>query len=101
MDEFWSIFWFTKVLRSIIWVLGMLWPIRLIPKPLKSIGQIWLNGLGIRLEILLSLKQVKSLLVLMWSKICSLVYSIWSSLQSVLYRDYTIVTRLSFLTYTP
>jgi hypothetical protein len=54
----------------------MLWPVRLIPKLLGSIGRIWLNGLGIRLEILLSLKEVKSLLVLIWSKIYSLVYSV-------------------------
>src|SRR6266702_4890420 len=101
MGVIWSLFWFTRVLRSVTWVLGVIWPVRSILKPLGSIGRIWLNGLGIRLEILLSLKQAKSPLVLMWSKICSLVYSVWSSLQSVLYRDYTIVTRLSFLTYTP
>src|SRR6266704_5159124 len=101
MGVIWSIFWFTGVLQSVTWVLGIIWPVRLILKPFGSIGRIWLNGLSIRLEILLSLKQVKSLLVLMWSKIYSLVYSVWSSLQSVSYRDCAIVTYLSFLTYIP
>src|SRR6266571_1016787 len=101
MGVIWFIFWFTRVLWSMTWVLGIIWPVRLILKPLGSIGRIWLNGSGIRLEILLSLKQVKSPLVLMWSKIYSLVYSVWSSSQSVLYKDHAIVTHLSFSTYTP
>ena len=64
MGVIWSVFWFTGVLWSVTWVLGVIWPVRSILKPLRSVGQIWLNGLGIRLEILLSLKQAKSLLVL-------------------------------------
>ena len=96
-----SVFWFTGVLQSITWVLGILQPIKLILKPLQFIGRIQLNGLGIRLKILLSLKQVKSPLVLIQSKIYSLVYFIWLSLYRVLYRDHTIVTYLSFLIYTP
>ena len=79
----------------------MLWSVRLILKPLQSIGQIWLNGLSIRLEILLSLKEVKSLPVLIWSRISSLVHSVWSFLCIVLYKDSAIVTYLSLLTYTP
>ena len=43
----------------------MLWPVRLIPKALRSVGQIWLSGLGIRLAILLSLEEVESLLVVL------------------------------------
>ena len=73
----------------------------LVLKPLRSVGRIWLNGLSIRPEILLSLNKAKSLLNLIWSKICSLVHSVGSSLYSVLYKDRAIVTRLSFLTYTP
>jgi len=52
--------------------------------------------------MLLSLGEVKSLLVaLTWSRISSLVHSVWSSSRSILYKDRIIVTRLSFLTYTP
>ena len=66
------------------------------------IGQVWLSGLGIRLVIILSLGQVKSSLVVLYSsRSSSLVYSIWSSLYIILYRDYIIVTRLFLLTYTP
>ena len=58
--------------------------------------------LGIRLAILLSLGEVKSLfLVLTQSRISSLVHSVWSSLYIVLYKDRAIVTYLSLLTYTP
>ena len=74
----------------------------LILKPLRFIGQIQLNGLGIRLAIILSLGQAKSFLVVLYSsRSSSLVYSIWSSLYIILYRDYIIVTRLFLLTYTP
>ena len=80
----------------------MLWPVILILKPLGSVGRIWLNGLGIRPAILLSLEEAKSLpVVLIWSRISSLVHSVWFSSRSVLYRDRAIVTRLSFLTHTP
>src|SRR6266568_2508781 len=102
MGVIWSVFWFTGVLRSITWVLGVLWPVRSILKALGSIGRIWLSRSGIRLVILLSLEEAKSLLVsLTWSRISSLVYSIWSSLYNILYRDCAIITRLSFLTYIP
>ena len=97
-----SIIWVTGVLQSVTWVLGILWPVRLIPKLLRFVGQIWLSMLGIRLAILLSLEEVRSLLVsLAWSRIYSLVHSIRSSLYNMLYRDRVIVTYFSFLTYTP
>src|SRR3984957_13594132 len=81
--------------------LGMLWAVRLILRLLGSIGRIWLSILGIRPEILLSLKEAKSPLVLMWSKICSLVHSVWSyivqrlynSNSPVLFNPYTLVTQ--------
>jgi len=41
----------------------MLWPVRLILKSLRFIGQIWLSRLGIRLAILLSLGEVERLFV--------------------------------------
>jgi len=63
MGVIWSVFWFIEVLWSITWVLGVLWPIKLILKALRSIGRIWLSMLGIRLAILLSLKEAESLLV--------------------------------------
>jgi len=65
------------VLRSVTWVLGMLWPVRLIPKLLRFIGRIWLSRLGIRLAMLLSLGEAERLFVaLTWSRIFSLVYSV-------------------------
>jgi len=39
-EGFWSVFWFIGVLRSVTWVLGVLWPARLIPKSLGFVGQI-------------------------------------------------------------
>jgi len=68
--------------------------------PLGNGRFIYIKG-PIRLEILLSLNEAKNLLVLIWSRISSLVYSVWLSLYSISYKDYIIVTRLSFLTYTP
>ena len=66
------------------------------------IGRIQLSRLGIRLVIILSLGQVKSSLVVLYSsRSSSLVYSIQSSLYIILYRDYIIVTYLFLLTYTP
>ena len=65
-------------------------------------GRIWLNRSGIRLALTLSLGQAKSSLVMLYlSKSSSLVYSVWFSLCIVLYRDYTTVTCLFLLTYTP
>ena len=82
--------------------LGILQSVRLILRLLRSIGRIQLSILGIRLVILLSLGEVKSLLVaLTQSKISSLVYSVWSSSHSILYRARVIVTYLSLLTYIP
>ena len=65
-------------------------------------GRIQLSGLGIRPAIIFSLEEVKSSLV-SWnqSRISSLVHFIQSFLCIVLYKDYTIVTRLFLLTYTP
>ena len=83
-------------------LIDVLWPIRLIPKSLGFIRQIWLSMSGIRLVILLSLGETKNLLMaLTWSKISSIVYSVWSFLHSILYKDYTIIAHLSILTYTP
>ena len=66
------------------------------------IGRVWLSRLGIRLAIILSLGQVKSSLVVLYSsRSFFLVYSVQSSLYLILYRDYIIVTRLFLLTYTP
>jgi len=61
-------------------------------------GFVYIEG-PIRLEILLSLKEAKNPLVLMWSRTSSLVYSVWSSSYSVSYKDCAMVTCL--LTYTP
>ena len=61
-------------------------------------GFVYIEG-PIKLEILLSLNEVKNPLVLMWFRISFSVYSIWSFLYSILYKDYIIVTCL--LTYTP
>jgi hypothetical protein len=47
-------------------------------------SRIWLNGLSIILESLLSLKEAKSLLPLMCSRMSSLLYSIRSSFYKIL-----------------
>jgi len=63
MEGFWSVFWFIGVLRSVTWVLGVLWPVRLIPKSLGFIGRIWLSRLGIRPAMLLSLGEAERLFI--------------------------------------
>ena len=99
---FQSVFWFTGVLRSVTQVLGMLWPVRLIPKLLRFIERIWLSRLSIRPVILLSLGEAERLfMALTQFRIFSLVYSIWSSSYIMLYKDRATVTCLSFLTHTP
>ena len=71
-------------------------------RSLGFIGRIQLSILGIRLAILLSLGEVKSLfLALTQSRISSLVYSIQSSLCIVLYKDCIIMTYLFLSTHTP
>jgi hypothetical protein len=72
------------VLRSITWGSGVLWPMRLIPRLLWSIAWICLSRSGIRLAILLSLKELKGPLSLICSWISSLFYSIRSSSYSIL-----------------
>ena len=61
--------------------------------PSSNGGFVYSEG-PIRPEILLSLKEAKNLLVLMWSRISSLVHSVWSSLYSVSYKDRIMVTCL-------
>ena len=100
MRGFQSVFRVLKVLRSVTRGSGMLWPMRSILKPPQSIAWICLSGLGIRLAILLSLKELKGLLSLIYSQISSLLYSIRSSSYSILQRDYVIVIYLSLTVYT-
>jgi hypothetical protein len=55
------------VLRSVTWGSGVLWPVRLIPRLPWSIAWICLSGSGIRPAILLSLKELKGPLSLIYS----------------------------------
>ena len=65
-------------------------------------GRVQLSRLGIMPVIILSLKQAKSSLVVLYSsKSFSLVYSVWSSLYIILYRDCVTVTYLFLLTHIP
>jgi len=101
-EGFWPVFWFIGVLRSVTWVLGVLWPVRSILKLLRFIGRIWLRGSGIRPAIILSLEEAKSSLVVLYlSRISFLVHSVWSSLYIVLYKDRVTVTYLFLLTHIP
>ena len=58
-------------------------------------GFVYIEG---PIKILLSLEEVKNLLVLMWSRTSSLVHSVWFFSHNISYKDCTIVACLS--TYT-
>ena len=79
----------------------MLWPVRSILKPPWSIAWICLSRSAMRPAILLSLKELKSPLSLIYSQISSLLYSIRSSSCNILQRDCVIVICLSLTVYTP
>ena len=101
MRGFQSVFRVLKVLRSVTRGSGMLWPMRSILKPLQFIAWIYLSRSAIRPAILLSLKELKSPLSLIYSQISSLLYSIKSSSYNISQKDYIIMIYLSLIVYTP